>query len=46
MLLQHELMCGWNGDPEHVIDAKPYFTRLDIENQGNQARKLENAMVA
>ena len=36
----------WNGDPEHVIDVIPDFTKPDIEDQWNQARQLEDAMVA
>jgi hypothetical protein len=36
----------WNGDPEHVIDVIPDFTKPDIEDQWNQARLLEEAMVA
>jgi hypothetical protein len=36
----------WNGDPEHVIDIIPDFTKPDIEDQWNQARQLEDAMVA
>jgi hypothetical protein len=35
-----------NGYPEHVIDVIPYFTKPDIEDQWNQARQLEDAMVA
>ena len=36
----------WNGDLEHVIDVIPNFTKSDIENQWNQARQLEDVMVA
>ena len=36
----------WNGDTEHAIDVIPYFTKPDIEDQRNQARHLEDAMVA
>ena len=36
----------WNGDPEHVIDVIPHFTKPDIEDQWNQACQLEDAMVA
>jgi hypothetical protein len=36
----------WSGDPEHVIDVIPHFTKLDIEDQWNQARQLEDVMVA
>ena len=36
----------WNGDPEHVIDVIPNFTKPDIEDQRNQACQLEDAMVA
>jgi hypothetical protein len=36
----------WNGDPEEVIDGIPDFTKPDIEDQWNQARQLEDAMVA
>jgi hypothetical protein len=36
----------WNDDPEHVIDVIPDFTKPDIEDQWNQARQLEDAMVA
>ncbi len=36
----------WNGDPEHVIDVIPYFNEPDIEDQWNQARQLEDDMVA
>ena len=35
-----------NGDPEHVIYVIPDFTKPDIEEQWNQARRLEDAMVA
>jgi hypothetical protein len=28
----------WNGDPEHVIDVIPDFTKPDIEDRWNQAR--------
>ena len=46
MLLQRELMYAWNGDPEHVIDVIPDFTKPDIKDQWNQACQLEDAMVA
>ena len=37
----------WNGDPEHVVDVIPDFTKPDIEDQWNQARhQLEDAMIA
>jgi hypothetical protein len=36
----------WNGDPEHVIDVIPDFTKPDIYDQWNQARHLEDAMIA
>jgi hypothetical protein len=36
----------WNGDPEHVIDVIPNFTKAYIEDRWNQARQLEDAMVA
>ncbi len=36
----------WNGDPEHVIDVIPDFTKPDIKDQWNQACQLEDAMVA
>jgi len=36
----------WNGDLEHVIDVIPDFTKPEIEDQWNQARQLEDAMVA
>jgi hypothetical protein len=36
----------WNIDPEHVIDVIPDFIKTDIEDQWNQARQLEDAMVA
>ncbi len=35
-----------NGDPKHVIDVIPDFTKPDIEDQWNQARQLEDVMVA
>ena len=35
-----------NGDPEHAIDATPDVTKPTIEDQWNQARQLEDAMVA
>ncbi len=35
-----------NGDPEHVIDVIPDFTKPGIEDKWNQARHLEDAMVA
>jgi hypothetical protein len=36
----------WNGDPEHVIVVIPNLTKLDIEDQWNQARQLEDVTVA
>jgi hypothetical protein len=36
----------WNDDPEHVIDVIPDFTLPDIEDEWNQACRLEDAMVA
>jgi hypothetical protein len=36
----------WDGEPEHVIDVIPNFTKPDIKDQRNQARRLEDAMVA
>jgi len=36
----------WNDDPEHVIDFIPNITKPYIEDQWNQARQLEDAMVA
>ena len=36
----------WNGDLEHVNDVIPNFTKPDIEDKWNQARQLENAIVA
>ena len=36
----------WNDDPEHIIDVIPYFTKPNIEDQWDQARQLEDAMVA
>ena len=36
----------WNGNPKHVIDVIPDFTKPDIEDQWNQAFQLEDAMVA
>ena len=38
-------ICVWNGNPEQVIDVIPDFTKSDIEDQWNQARQLEDAMV-
>ena len=45
MLLRPEIDV-WNGDPEHVIDVIPDFTRLNIEDSWNQARQLEESIVA
>ena len=39
-------MDVWNSYPEHVMDAILDFTRPDIEDQWNQTRQLEDAMVA
>ena len=36
----------WNDDPDHVIHVIPDFTKPDIKDQWNQARQLEDAMVA
>jgi len=36
----------WNKNPGHFIDAIPDFTKSDIEDQWNQARELEDALVA
>ncbi len=35
-----------NGDLEHLIDVIQNFTKPDIEDQWNQARQVEDAMVA
>jgi hypothetical protein len=36
----------WNGDPEHVIDVKPNFTKPGIDDQWNKACQLEDTMIA
>jgi hypothetical protein len=36
----------WNGDSEHVLDVILDFAKPDIEDQRNQSRQLEDAMVA
>ena len=36
----------WNRDSKHVIDVIPDFTKSDIEHQGNQARQLEDVILA
>jgi hypothetical protein len=33
----------WNSYTEHVIDGIPNLIKLDIEDQWNRARKLEDA---
>ena len=35
----------WIGDPEHMIDGIPNFTKPYIEDKWNQARHLEDVMV-
>ena len=46
MLLQRELMCGMVIRNTLLIDVKPDFTKPYIGDQCNQARQLEDAMVA
>ena len=36
----------WNGDLEHVIHVIQDFTKPDIEDIWNEARQLEDPMVA
>ena len=36
----------WNGDPKNVIDVIPNFIKPNIVDKLNQARQLEDAMVA
>ena len=46
MLLQWELMCGMVIRNTLLMYVIPDFTKPDIEDQWNQARQLEDAMVA
>jgi len=44
MFLRLESIDVWTGDPDHVIDVISNFTKLEIEDQRNQARQLEDVM--
>jgi hypothetical protein len=46
MLLQRELVCGMVIRNTLLIDVIPDFTKPYIEDQCNEARQLEDAMVA